>query len=144
MVRVYVHDVNVDHWEQIGDDRILTNSIIELNKYTGDLTLNDGDVLIGQGGPDTHITIADGATVGLADVNITNIDDDEEHQWAGITCAGDATIILIEGTTNNIRGGHYHMACIQPGPSGKTLTIRGDGTLNVINDEKRFGAGIGG
>lgn len=142
VVKVYVCDYNVNHWEQINDGWTFTNRIVQLTAHTGDVTLNDGDILSGTGGADTHVIIADGATVALADVNITDITNDDNHKWAGITCQGDATVILVEGTTNNLKGGHRHYPCIQVGPSGKTLTIRGDGTLNA--DNNKLGAGIGG
>ena len=120
-------------------------SLITLTAETGAVTLNNNDVLTGTGGTETHVTIADGATVTLKDVTITSIPNDNNHKWAGITCAGDAHII-IEGT-NTVKGGHNRYAGIYvPGdkdnPSNnKTLTIDGSGTLNASSVN---GAGIGG
>ena len=108
---------------------------------SGAMTLTDGAVLSGTGGADTHVTIADGATVTLMGVNITDITDDGSHRWAGITCAGDATIILADGTTNSVMGGYVDYPGIYI-PENKTLTIRGGGTLNASSNG--WGAGIGG
>ncbi len=61
---------------------------------------------------------------------------------AGITCLGDATIIL-EGT--NVISGYDYYPAIQAGPAGTTLTIRGDGQLKAIRGSAgNWGAGIGG
>ena len=113
--------------------------VITLTPATGDLLLSDGDILTGTGGPDTHVVVADGATVILRDVTITNITADVAHAWSGISCAGDATIIL-EGR-NVVKGGHPYAPGIYAYP-GKTLTIQGNGALDASSNG--FGAGIGG
>ena len=115
-------------------------SVITLTSQSGEVQLQDVVVLTGMGGPDTHVTIADGATVILNGVNITTIANNANHRWPGITCLGDAVIILDEGTTNNVSGG-YRSSGIQV-PAGKTLTIQGSGTLNATGSE--YAAGIGG
>ena len=99
-------------------------------------TLKDGTVLMGTGDENTHISIADGATVTLSGVDITQ---SSSKSWAGITCLGDAVIILEEGTTNNVKGGTRFSGIYVP--QNKTLTIRGSGSLNVTGG--RYGAGIG-
>jgi len=73
------------------------------------------------------ITIEDGAIVTLKDVEI-NPDGDltSGSGISGITCAGNATIIL-EGT-NTVKG--FGRSGIEV-KSGKTLTILGTGTLNA-------------
>ena len=116
---------------------------VTLTSESGNVTLNNGDVLTGTGGTETHVTIADGAQVTLNGVTITNIsnnnENDNSHLWAGITCDGDATIILADGTTNSIEGGNRY-----PGitvAKGHTLTIQGKGTLDVTGGYR--GAGIG-
>ena len=84
------------------------------------------------------ISIADGATITLKDVTINGMTG-QNADWAGITCEGNATIIL-EGT-NRVRG----FASGYPGiyvPEGKTLTIQGNGTLYASSNFD--GAGIGG
>lgn len=71
------------------------------------------------------ITIEDGAIVTLKDV-VINQDGDVSGSGSGITCAGNATIIL-EGT-NTVKG--FDRSGIEV-KSGKTLTILGTGELNA-------------
>ena len=86
------------------------------------------------------ITIEDGAIVTLKDV-VINPDGDlfSGSGISGITCAGNATIIL-EGT-NTVKG--FGRSGIEVN-SGKTLTILGTGTLNASGYSGASGAGIGG
>lgn len=119
---------------------------VDLSTLSSNYTAYNGDVLTGTLSGSYKISIADGATVTLKDVTINGFDS-ESYDWAGITCEGDATIVL-EGE-NSVRGFYR----FQPGisvPVGKTLSIRGDGSLtaqsnNAQNPGKSyFGAGIGG
>ena len=120
-------------WKLPGDVTLTTD--------TKEVTLYDDQALTGTGGPDTHVTIADGATVTLSNVTITDIPNDNNHRWAGITCLGNATIILADGTTNNVKGGDsFHPGIFVP--ENKTLTIKGTGTLNASSNGSA--AGIGG
>ena len=115
---------------------------VSLTSGTGEVTLQNNDVLTGTGGPETHVTIAVGATVTLRGVHITAIPHDfgdVSHMWAGITCEGDATIVL-EGA-NVVRGGHEDYPGIFV-PVGSTVTIKGKGALDVSSNGN--GAGIGG
>ena len=107
---------------------------ITLDSNSGDVELYHGDVLTGTGGFNTHVILKDGATVTLNNVSDTDV----KQEWAGITCAGDATLILTG--VNNVEGGLNSPAIFVP--EGKTLTIRGDGTLNATGGG--FSAGIGG
>ena len=84
------------------------------------------------------ITIEDGAIVTLKDV-VINPDGDFNSGISGITCAGNATIIL-EGT-NTVKG--FGLSGIEV-KSGKTLTIMGTGTLNASGHYASSNAGIGG
>ena len=86
------------------------------------------------------INIEDGAIVTLKDVEI-NPDGDlfSGSGISGITCAGNATIIL-EGT-NTVKG--FGLSGIEV-KSGNTLTILGTGTLNASGHNQSSGAGIGG
>ena len=112
-------------------------AVVTLASETGEVTLQNGDVLTGAGGTETHVVIDAGATVTLRDVDITAVTN--SNNWAGITCEGNATIVL-QGD-NVVKGGHED----NPGifvPEGGTLTIQGDGALNVGSNG--YGAGIGG
>ena len=70
---------------------------------------------------------------------------DTECLWAGLTCLGDATIVLADGTTNTVTNFNRNYPCIQAA-EGKTLVIKGGaaGTGKLIANNERFGAGIGG
>ena len=114
-------------------------TIVTLTTQTGEVTLQDGDILTGTGGADTHVSIADGATVTLNGVNITAIAIDDNHQWAGITCLGNAVIVLEGATTDSVEGGSGSSGIFVP--QNKTLTIQGSGTLIATGGIS--GAGIG-
>ena len=106
---------------------------------TADTTVADGYTITGTLANNVKISIADGATVTLKDVTINGINSGDSYKWAGLTCAGDATITL-EGT-NTVKGFWKYY----PGlfvPKGKTLTIKGSGSLAA--DSNGRGAGIGG
>jgi hypothetical protein len=109
---------------------------------TPTITVNDGDVLTGTLDGTTQrckIMIADGATVTLDNVTINGVTDGASEaansnvNWAGLTCLGDATIILKNGTTNTVKGSYQNYPGIYV-PVGKTLTIQGDGTLNASSN----------
>ena len=114
-----------------------TAKTIDLSTVTADTVVADGYTITGTLANKVKISIADGATVTLKDVTINGTDSDS-YKWAGLTCAGDATIKL-EGT-NTVKGFWKYY----PGvfvPKGKTLTIKGSGSLNASNGSA---AGIGG
>lgn len=114
------------------------SNIVDLSKIYTNFTAQDGQTLTGTLGANVKISIADGATVILNGVTINGTNSDD-YQWAGISCEGDATIIL--SGTNSVTGFHqYH-----PGIRvlvDKTLTINGTGVLNASSNGR--GAGIGG
>ena len=115
------------------------NSGVDLSKLTDNYEAKNGDVLTGTLSNATYnITIADGATVTLKDVNITRT---STEQFAGITPLGDATIVL-EGD-NSVTGGKLSAGITSA--IGKTLTIKGTGTLTVTSNGQYGlpGAGIG-
>ena len=110
----------------------------DLSTLTADYTAQDGDVLTGTIASNNKITVASGATVTLKNVNISGVNNNS-YKWAGITCDGDATLIL-EGE-NTVKG----FAAAYPGiyvPEGSTLTIKGNGSLDASSNGA--GAGIGG
>lgn len=110
---------------------------VDLSTLTGDYEAQDGDILINTLAGNYKITIADRATVTLrnATINGTN---NNSYQWAGITCLGDATIVL-EGT-NTVTGFHHYYPGIQVAHNGTgsgdeyTLTIKGDGSLTASSN----------
>lgn len=124
--------------------RMSVSNNIDLSKVYSDYEAKDGDVLTGMLGENVKISIAAGATVTLNGVTI-NGTDDSSYSWAGLTCEGDATIILKDGTENNVKGFNSGYSGIYV-PSGKTLVIKGEtvgsGTLNASCNVS--GAGIGG
>ena len=105
---------------------------------TDNFEAQNGDVLTGTLAGNYQISIADGATVTLDGVTINGTD---YSGWAGLTCNGDATIVLADGSVNTVKGCRYY-----PGiyvPSGKTLIIQGStGKLDASSNGN--GAGIGG
>ena len=117
------------HWTSI--------NVSELNENTGEFTMTDGHTTTGTGGYFTHASIADGATVTLNNVHITSIRNDADHKWPGLTCLGDATIIL-QGD-NEVNGGSFSPAIFVP--EGKTLVIKGTGTLTVNGGTKAAAIG---
>ena len=106
--------------------RRLSHSVA-LTSESGEILLTNGQTLVGTGGANTHVFIADGATVMLRDCDLTEYAGHGANTpWAGITCLGDATIIL-EGD-NAVKG----FGAGYPGvfvPANKTLVISGTGRL---------------
>ena len=96
-------------------------------------TVKNGYILTGILGGKCMISIADGATVTLDNVNIVGgIGRTIIFKYAGITCEGNATIILLG--TNFVKGFHDYYPGIQPA-EGKTLTIKGSGSLTAKSEE---------
>lgn len=125
---------------------------VKLAEITGDYELVDGDVLTGTLDGNTQkvkLTIEDGATVILSDAEVNGVhyggSSDTECVWAGLTCLGDATIVLADGTTNTVTNFNRYYPCIQVA-EGKTLVIKGGdaGTGKLIANAHNSGAGIGG
>ena len=114
---------------------------VNLSNLTADYEAKNGDVLKGELGANVKISIADGATVTLDGVSINAKGTWKRGNYAGITCEGAATIILKDGSTNTVKGFYNSY----PGifiASGKTLTIKGTGSLTTSSNG--YGAGIGG
>jgi len=109
-----------------------------LSLVTSNVVAQNGETLTGTLASNVQISIADGAIVTLkgAQINGTN---DYSYPFAGITCEGDATIIL-EGA-NTVKGFSRDYPGIYV-PVNKTLTIQGTGSLDASSNGN--GAGIGG
>ena len=118
--------------------------IIYLADVTSNTIVEDGYTVTGTLGAEVKISIADGATVTLDGVTI-NGEDDENYSWAGITCVGNATIILKDGSENTVRGFYEDYPGIYV-PGNHTLTIKGGaaGTGKLTASSNGYGAGIGG
>lgn len=120
------------------------SKIKDLSTLTENWTAEDGWTLTGTLALNKKISIADDATVTLDGVTI-NGTNNLSYAWAGITCVGDATIIL--SGTNTVKGFYENYPGIQAAHitgSGDeyTLTIQGTGSLTASSNG--WGAGIGG
>jgi hypothetical protein len=119
---------------------------ITLDTVQHHFVAQDCDTLTGTLGANVKISIAEGATVTLDNVTIKGTGS-SSYKWAGITCLGDATIILKDGTTDTVKGFYEDYPGIQAAHntgSGDeyTLTIQGTGSLTASSNG--WGAGIGG
>lgn len=114
-------------------------SLSDRTKFDDELVIADGYIVTGYAVALTcKVAVADGATVTLRDVENNGYIDGGSTTCPGIKCLGDATIIL-EGNNTVMGGGTYAGIYV---PEGKTLTIRGTGSLTVTGGIG--GAGIGG
>ena len=113
---------------------------INLALVNFNFTAHDGDILSGTLAGNYKISIAAGASVELKDVTI-NGGDDYNYQWAGLTCLGNATIIITG--TNTVKSFYNLHPGIQAGPEGTTLTINGTGTLTATGGNWAAGIGSG-
>ena len=112
---------------------------VDLSTLTVAYEAQDGETLTGTLANNVQISIADGATVILNGVSINAEGDWTSGNYAGITCLGDATIIL--SGTNTVKGFNEDYPGIYV-PEGSTVTIKGSGSLTASSNG--FGAGIGG
>ena len=115
---------------------------VDLSKLTANYVAKDGDVLTGTLAGNYKVSIADGAKVTLRDVTINGANN-SSCLWAGITCAGDAEITLVDD--NTVIGFENRFPGIMIS-NGYTLTIKGNGSLTAKpSDVVNGGApGIGG
>ena len=115
-----------------------TGATVDLSTINANYTASNGQTLTGTLANNVKISIAAGATVILNNVTI-NGTNNSSYKWAGITCLGNATIIL--SGTNTVKGFFDEYPGIQAA-AGKTLTIKGSGSLNASSNG--YGVGIGG
>ena len=102
---------------------------MDLSTTSSDVTVPAGEHwLINGYAEDICVTIGNGATVTLNGVEFFM-----NNPKPCIKCSGDATIIIADGTTNTLTAtASDYGGGIQAGPTGKTLTIKGNtGVLNV-------------
>ena len=118
-----------------------TANTVYLNQLTDDYTAQNGDILKGTLGGDYKISIADGATVVLHGATIfLPTSNSSSKNWAGITCNGNATIIL--SGVNQVRGFNDDYPGIIVAQN-KTLIIKGDGKLMATGGYSAAGIGAG-
>lgn len=150
--RLKVKSVTATHDGWDGDLSNIPASLIGSDGYT--VTIPDGTTLTGTlaGSRNPYkIVIPDGATVTLAGVDIDG-ENNENYNWAGINCEGDATIILADGKTNYVEGfyrgnpGIYVPGDKDDPSKNKTLIIKGgsNGSGNLEAKGQYNGACIGG
>ena len=133
-------------------------TVIDLSTLTADCVAQDNTLLTGTMSGFYKVSIADGAIVTLRNATISKQPEsgDEEtmnfwdtnYRWAGITCEGNATILL-EGE-NTVKGFSNEFPGIYV-PVDKTLDIDGTGKLNATgggipghDSYSTMSAGIGG
>ena len=103
-------------------------SPINLDELTGRTTIDKSTILYGT--TNYSISLADGVHVYLCNATINNC----------IKCKGDATITIVGANVVNCDASN---AGISAGPEGTTLTIDGDGKLNVKGGPGYAGIGSG-
>ena len=127
--------INLDNGKMYTSTNLAMTSVsqaVNLAEKTANYTAVDGDILSGTLNANYRLSIADGATVVFNDAVIHY----NQYDAAAVTCLGDATIVLagdnndisVPGDTAGGPSGSQYPA-IQPGGSGKTLTITGTGSL---------------
>ena len=122
-----------------------SEKVVDLSTLTSDYVAQDGDVLTGtidnkavmiSIAPGASVTLRNATIIGSAEYYTTSEGSGQgpsktiyhyKHPNPGISCVGYATIIL-EGN-NQICGHSPYYPGIMPGPTGTTLTIKGDGVL---------------
>ena len=117
-------------------------SSLDGTEPSGFATATDGMTITGTLSTNVKISIDPGATVTLDNVSIIGTND---VYYAGLTCLGDATIILKDGSTNFIKGFFENYPGIEV-PPGSTLTIKGGvaGTGSLNASSNGYAPGIGG
>ena len=125
--------------------KMIRHNTIDLSTVTKSVTAKDGDVLTGKLANNVYVNIADGATVMLNGVSINADGKWKTGYHGGLDCNGDATIILMDGTTNTVKGFYENYPGIYV-PQNYSLTIKGEtaGTGSLNASSNGAGCGIGG
>ena len=118
-----------------GNPPLPKGKTVDLSALSADYEAQDGETLMGPLKERYKISIAQGATVTLSTVFIDG----------GITCLGDATIILADDRINTVNGMDEGQPGIQAGGMGTTLIIRGEekstGKLSATGGDGAAGIG---
>jgi hypothetical protein len=125
-----------------------TGTTTYLSSLGADHTAQNGETLTGTLAASRKISIAAGATVILKNVDINYGTPLTASSYAGITCLGDATLIVVNASPEIAYNENYAkgLSSGHPGifvPSASTLTITGNGTLYVNGHENAAGIGSG-
>ena len=80
--------------------------VVDLSTLNGNFTAQNDDELTGTMPDNYQLSIAGGASVTLSDVNVI-----ASGNYAGINCAGSATIVLKDGTSNIVKGNELSWHC---------------------------------
>lgn len=127
------YEINVKMYKYIATGKNVSNE--DMNVPTGEHWYITGT------SNTNKITIADGAALTLDNVNISS-------ESYCIKCEGDATIILKDGSTNTLTCSDFLSTtnlntnpALWAGGSGKTLTIKGTGSIVAKGGD--YAAGIG-
>ena len=118
--------------------KIFVGNEVDLSTKTADYPVENYDILKNTLAGSYALTIPDGYKVAFAGLTTTKT----------VTCSGNATIILADGSTNTVDvSAEYYIAGIKVGPTGKTLTIEaetaGDGILTAKGSDLAAGIGAG-
>jgi hypothetical protein len=129
-----------------GNPPVPKGKTVKLDTLSAEYVAVNGDTLTGTLAGSYRISIADGATVTLSGV-ITQPIENAGIPIAGITCLGNATIVLEDDSKNEINGQDENFPGIQAGPEGTTLTIcsgiNGTGELTATGGDYAAGIGTG-
>ena len=146
--RPLIHAIEANGYYHEGSDVIAmtvntATEYVDLGDITAHTTIATGKTIIGTLAVNKKISIATGATVTLNGVSINDNGGWTSGDYAGISCEGDATIILsgeniLRGIDDDYPGIHIK--------ENKTLTIRGTGSLDASGNPTGncYSAGIGG
>ena len=116
---------------------------VDLANVSADTTLADGDIAYGTLGGNYKVSIAAGATVTLSNA-VINADGSLAGAWAGLTCEGNATIVLAAGSESVVKAFNNEYPGIFV-PVDCMLTIQGTGSLTAsAKSAEAMAAGIGG
>ena len=107
---------------------------VDLSTLDSDYTVTDDQTITGTLNKNIKISIANNATIVLDNVRING-----NGEWAGLTCLGNATIVLKNDNRVNAFNSYYSGIFV---PENRTLTIKGDGKLEARGGGNG-GAGIG-